>query len=427
MGESESSNRDKEMKKVAVVGAGRVGSTIAAAWLRAGSKVVLADIDERKLLRLSSMQPIFPDEPLIDGTLFNGLRSGKLILTQKTSAAVSMANVIIIAVPVGLRQSNADLSNLEQAAKTIGTRLQRECIVILETSVPPGTTRNFLKPILEEASGLEAGKDFMLAYSPERISEGRALKDLEENYPKVVSGFDERSLNKAAIIYSKIAKKGVIKMSSLEEAEAEKLFEGIYRDVNIALANELADFCELSGLNYWEVMNAANSQPYCHLHKPGTGVGGACIPVYPVFIYNKAVELGKEMKLTRIARQTNDEQPLSVAKKAIAFRGDVADDRLSPSYILAGELKKQGYTVQMHDPLVLPKESGSDSSNSLEEVLKGAKLVIVATDHSLYKKMKPSQIRKMTGEDAIIYDARAVLAKEGAHAWHKVLGVGAKR
>jgi nucleotide sugar dehydrogenase len=431
-----------ERPRVSVFGAGRVGATIAAAWLRAGAGVVLTDIDSQKIQKINGRQPVFDDEPLIDETLWDGLKRGNLKVTAETNKAARNNEVIIIAVPAGLSDGKADLESISNAAKDIGSSLDQGSLVILETSVPPGTTRGPLRSELEHSSGLVAGRGFHLAYSPERISEGRALKDLEENYPKVVSGFDPSSLERVSSVYSLVARKGVLKMSSLEAAEAEKLFEGIYRDVNIALSNELADFCEASGLDYWELAAAANTQPFSHLHRPGLGVGGSCIPIYPQFILTEAASRGIELNLTREARRRNETQPERVLQRilslielrkgdkvavlGLAFRGDISDDRFSPSYRLISGLAERGFEVSVHDSHLSPTSAQKFSHfMSLQEALAGAKLVVIATDHSEYKKLSVSSLREMTGGDPLIYDARGVFDRQRfTDPSLKVIGVG---
>lgn len=219
--------------------------------------------------------------------------------------------------------------------------------MIVCPSLPPGTTENSVRRILEKNSNLKAEKDFLLIYNPERIFEGRALEDIEENYPAIISGYGPKSLEFADKLLKIISKKGTLKMSSLANAEAEKLFEGVYRDVNIALANELADYCEKIGVNYWDARKGANSQPFCHLHYPGTGVGGLCIPVYPRFVIESSSKIGKHMKIVEFSRNTNDFMPkkcvqdsLDLLKKnkikikdskiavlGLGFRGEVTDSR----------------------------------------------------------------------------------------------------
>jgi nucleotide sugar dehydrogenase len=410
---------------VAVLGAGRVGTTIAAAWIRAGAKVFLYDVSTEKIEKLKAGIPLYKDEPIIDNEL-KGALGNTFYPTKDPKEAIAEADSIFIAVPVGLKNGKADLSYLSKAADDIAISLKKGSTIILETSVPPGTTRGFLRKKIEIKSNMKAGNDFFLAYSPERISEGRALQDLEERYPKIVAGLESRSLDNVANLYSKIAKKGVIRMTSLEAAEAEKLFEGIYRDVNIALANQLASFCEKAGLNYWEIMNAANSQPYCHLHRPGSGVGGACIPVYPVFISNMADDMRVDLSVVKAAREENESQPREVAESAIkfssaskgdkiailglAFRGDVSDDRLSPTYSIASYLKDKGFNVWVHDPICKPSKTTNDFTftPNLKEAIDGAKLLLISTDHSEYKKLNFEEIISKNST-IFIYDARGIL------------------
>lgn len=411
---------------VAVYGAGRVGVTIAAAWLRAGSRVMLADIDSLKVDRIVRGEALFPDEPLIDQTFRSGFENGRLAVTDSPSQAAALAEVNIVAVPVGVKDGDADLGSVKSAFEAIGGRMRKGSLSVLETSVPPGTTRKVILPILEAARGWKAERDFGLAYSPERIFEGRSLKDLEENYPKVVSGAGPRSTEAVSKLYSLVAKKGVLTMSSLEAAEMEKLFEGVYRDVNIALANELAVVCEKLGLDYWEVSRASNSQPFSHLHRPGLGVGGACIPVYPVFVIATARKAGVRASLTELARSINTTSPKRVAgeimklmrvngeRKAavlgLAFRGDVNDDRSSPTYDLLKELKRKKVEVVVHDPYVAKDAAeGYPVTSDLKKALEGCSLVVVCTDHRKYSELSYEDLVKLAGRGLTVYDARGVM------------------
>ena len=270
-----------------------------------------------------------------------------------------------------------------------------------------------------------------MIYSPERIFEGRALQDIEENYPAIVSGFGKNSLNFADNLLQIISKKGTIRMSSLENAEAEKLFEGVYRDVNIALANELADYCEKIGVNYWESRKASNSQPFCHLHYPGTGVGGLCIPVYPKFVIESFNQTGKRLKLIEFARKTNDFMPkkcvidsIQLMKKnkrkpegsniailGLGFRGDVEDTRLSPTYTVVKEFLKNKCKVSVHDPYVFVDKHLPSSvflSSKLNEVIDNADLIFISTDHKIYSKLDNKSLTN-TKKPLLIYDGRNIL------------------
>ncbi|RLE58639.1 MAG: nucleotide sugar dehydrogenase, partial [Thermoprotei archaeon] len=265
-----------------------------------------------------------------------------------------------------------------------------------------------------------------LAYSPERVMIGRAVKDIEERYPKIVAGIGPRSTSIVKTLYSLIASRGIIVMSSPRAAELEKLVEGAYRDVNIALANEVWRLCNELGVDYSEVLRATNSQPYCHLHKPGIGVGGLCIPIYPYFLMWRAKKLGIKLKLVETARRVNEEQPeyiLQLTKSAIrslnlgpnakivimglAYRGDIGDARMSPTYKLIDLLVGEGFkNIVVHDPRIqFDKEIASRGvplSSSLKDALNGADVVIVATDHSEYRKLSRSYLESLTGKRSFI-------------------------
>ncbi len=317
----------------------------------------------------------------------------------------------------------------------IGEGLKRGDLVIIEPTVPPLTTETVAKELLESKSGLKVERDFYLAYSPERVYIGRVMKDIEENYPKIVGGVGPRSTEAAAKVYSLIARRGVIKMSSATAAETVKIFEGVYRDVNIALANELAKFTSSLGLDFLEIREAANSQPYCHLHLPGCGVGGACIPYYPYYLMEAAAAKCIELKLTGLARDINESMPdycvslvfkavkemdrdlsnVNVAVLGLAFRGDVSDTRESPAYLIIEKLMGKVASLKVHDPYVErdPKieELGVEKVEELEDAIKGVDLIIIATDHSQYRKLKPSKILKYSNKPVAIIDGRNVIDK----------------
>jgi nucleotide sugar dehydrogenase len=286
-------------------------------------------------------------------------------------------------------------------------------------------------PILQKQSGLTVENDFYVVYNPERIYEGRAIEDIEQRYPGVIAGSGNKSLEISKKVFSFIYQKGVIAMSNIKSAETEKLFEGVYRDVNIALANELAIFSERLGINFWEVRNAANSQPFCHIHKPGIGVGGACIPVYPQFILKTAKVLKVDCKLTRSGRLLNNSMPKYCVRQALkliksknykdlritllglAFRGGVSDTRLSPTYDVIKELQKlKVKEIMVHDPLVkkddhFSKHTNTVLVNDLDVALKGADLIMVIADHEEYKNLNGQKIEK-----SVLYDGRGIILED---------------
>jgi nucleotide sugar dehydrogenase len=330
----------------------------------------------------------------------------------------------------------------------IGGSLSRGDLVIVETSLPPGTTRKVVKPILEEASGLKTDEDFALAYSPERISAGTALEDFLEKYPKIVGCDSPRSLELTAKLYSTVVKKGVITMTSTVAAETEKLFEGVYRDVNIALANELAYFCEKIGVSFDEVRRAANSQPFSHLHNPGIGVGGACIPIYPHFIMEAAAEHGVKLQITPLARRVNESSTelfISKIKKAVeflglepskcsfallglSFRGGTSDTRLSPALKILDFIEKLGAQIKVCDPLVRNVEGRDiEVSTDWRKAVQGANVIIIASDHKEFHEIDIEKASVLTGKDFAILDGRSIISSFNVKPRYRVLYVGVGR
>lgn len=415
--------------KIAIYGLGHVGSPLAAAWLRAGCHVIGVDTSQRILTAARDGRTLI-HEPGIAEAYSEGLKNNRFEVSSDPIEASSNSFFKMICVPVLCRDLSADLNAVRSLAKSIGKGLKKGAVVSLNPSVPPGTTEEVVIPILENASGLSVKRDFIMIYNPERIYEGRALQDIEENYPAVVSSVGPDSFRISDAIYSIIFGKGILKISSIKTAEAEKLFEGVYRDVNIALANELAIFCEATGIDFWEARNAANSQPYCHIHKPGIGVGGACIPIYPKFILGIAKRLQVRCDITKMGRAINDSMPsycvrqalqlakkvdpseLSVSVLGLAFRGGVSDTRLSPTYGVIKELKNSGVRkIRIHDPVVT-EDPDLDSdvilTSNLAESLKDCDLVIVAADHQEYRKLGKGEFR-----DVSVYDGRGILSRDG--------------
>jgi nucleotide sugar dehydrogenase len=413
---------------VAVYGLGHVGAPIASSWLRAGVTVIGIDKSQKVIENAKKGVTHIP-EPGVNAAFSEGIKIGKFIVYDDQVKASADSKLKMICVPVLIKNKKADLEAVKEAALSIGKGLKKNDIVSLHPTVPPLTTEKFLVPILEKTSKLKAGKDFSVIYNPERIYEGRAIFDIEEGHPGIVAGLEKHSLDLAEKIFSLLFKKGVILVSSIKTAEAEKLFEGIYRDANIALANELSVLSEKLGIDFWEAQNAANSQPFCHIHKPGIGVGGACIPVYPQFILEVAGKNGVDCSLTKTSRVINDGMPYYALSKALslvskkkdkkkpkitilglAFRGGVSDTRLSPTYDLVRKLLKLKITnIVIHDPLA--KDDLLESrhktikiTSDLDFSIKNRDLIILATDHNEYSGLS----KEKTGKTPV-YDGRGIL------------------
>jgi nucleotide sugar dehydrogenase len=417
-----------------VFGLGRVGLPLAVAWLRAGQKVIGADTDPEVVDKINNGISPFMDEEEIPESVEKFVQSNMFSATTHLDEASEKSDVKLIAVPTTPRRGNRYSDGaLKETLRAIGRNLKKGDAVSIECSVPPTTTEGWAKPILEEESGLEVDGEFALVFSPQRIYEGRALEDLEERYPKIVGGVGPRSTELFTAIYQRIARRGVIRMSGSTAAEASKLFEGVYRDVNIALANELAKLCNALDLSYYEIREASNSQPFSHLHEPGVGVGGACIPCYPIFLQEKSGQLGLSLPLTEIARTINDGMPEYSASMAIealgrigkelkgvkttilglAFRGGVSDARNSPSYGLIDILSEHGAEMVVHDPLITKDQvlesKGVTLVSSLEEALSSASLIIMATNHGEYSELNLDRIAGLVSMPAVIIDGRNVI------------------
>ncbi len=427
---------------IGVFGLGFVGSSIAAVWLRSGANVIGYDISSERLESIKKGSKASEADPDVEGALREGVRSGKLDLSTDGVAVSRRSDVKFVCVPVYLQNNNnsADLSALESACSTIAKGLKRKDAVVICPSVPPGTTRKVVAGVLERESqdNLKAGLDFDLIYSPERILVGRAVKDIEENYPAVVSAINDPSLNRGEQIYRRVARRGVIRIPSLEAAELEKLAEGVYRDVNIALANELALVCDELGVDYFTLREAANSQPYCNLHLPGFGVGGACIPVYPIFVRHSA--RNTKTGLIGDYRRINDSMSLWLARSlkgnfganektkiailGLAFRGGIADSRLSVTYRIVDNLAREGMTnVRVHDPLISNDSVlGNRLTGDLKGTLEWADIAVIATDHQQYKNFEWGSLSRSTQLKVI--DGRGILRGDKASANIQVFGLG---
>ena len=352
--------------RVAVVGLGKIGLPLAAQFAARGASVIGCDISPEVVVSVNAGVSHVGGEPGLDEAVKAAHAAGRLSATADTTAAVAGSDVVVVIVRVGIDDDHqTDFSHLDAAAAAIGKGLKPGTLVILESTVPVGSTRRRFCSSLRAASGLGDG-DFKLAYSPERVSSGTMFRDLS-TYPKLVGGVDEASGEAAASFYRQVLDApDVIVLPDAETAEFAKLAESVYRDVNIALANELARIADAAGIDYRAMAAAANSQPYSHLHQPGLGVGGHCIPVYPYLL----MELG-EQPLIKLSREINDSMAAYAADKlegalqeggsgltgarvlilGLAYRGGVKEATLSSTLLLAKELTRRGARVEVHDPL----------------------------------------------------------------------------
>ncbi|TMF25955.1 MAG: nucleotide sugar dehydrogenase [Chloroflexi bacterium] len=358
------------MTTVAVVGLGKIGLPLAAQYAGKGMRVIGCDVDQAVVDAVNQGQAHIREEPGLEEAVASAVRAGRLSASADTRSAVGEADVVVVIVPLIVAAADAiDYSNVDAATRAVGRSLRRGALVVYETTLPVGTTRHRLAPMLEEESGLAAGTGFHLAFSPERVYAGRIFEDLRR-YPKIVGGVDEASTAAAVDFYRSALDAEVWAVANTETAEFAKLAETTYRDVNIALANQLALYAASREVDVAEAFKAANSQPFSHLHRPSLGVGGHCIPVYPRFLLGDATN--GELSLVREGRQTNDRmaevgigrlerllgglEGKHVLVLGASYREDVKELAFSTVFPIVELLHRGGAQVTVVDPLFEPVE-----------------------------------------------------------------------
>jgi nucleotide sugar dehydrogenase len=351
--------------RVTVIGTGKMGLPIACQFAHKGASVIASDVNPAVVDAINSGRCLI-DEPGVPDLLSAAVDAGRLSATTDTATAVSRSDVVVVIVPAVLTpDQHIDLAVLESVSADIARGLQPGTMVCYETTVFVGCTRTHLRPILEK-SGLEAGKDFDLVFSPERVKSQNVLRNLTK-HPKVIGGFDDRSTDRGIEFYRDFLGAPTIRLGSLEEAEFCKLLGMIYRDVNIALANELARYAERVGINVYEAIAAANTDGEAAILQPGIGVGGHCTPVYPHFVIQDAISRHTPVTLAERARRINDQQAAYVLGRVekeweplrgknahilgLGFRPRVKEHIYSTAFLLRDALHELGASVTLHDPL----------------------------------------------------------------------------
>jgi UDP-N-acetyl-D-mannosaminuronic acid dehydrogenase len=399
------------MKKVCVLGLGYIGLPTASVLASNGFEVVGVDVTQR-VVDTVNRGDIHIEEPGLQTVVRAAIQSGNL----RAALEPEPADVYIIAVPTPITEDKrADMSYVRRAAESIVPHLRKGALVILESTSPPGTCRDLLRPILE-TSGHQVGDDIFLAHCPERVLPGKILKELIDN-DRVIGGYSRVGAERARELYSTFVE-GEIFLTDVTTAEMVKIVENTFRDVNIALANELALLCEDFGIDFWEVARYANRHPRVNVHAAGPGVGGHCISVDPWFLVEKHPA---ETKLVRLARERNDGMPAhvvricrdliggveapKVAMLGLAYKGNVDDLRESPALHVLELLQEAGIDVGVYDPHV---KHAPCEFESLEAAITGADLLLLMTDHTEFKYLNPRQIAK-TMRGRIVFDTRNLL------------------
>ena len=393
--------------KIAIVGLGYVGLPLSLQFARCGATVLGLDIDPTKVDALNSGRSYIKHITAAD---IKAMVDKKAFSASTEFSLVRGVSAVIICVPTPLNKNREpDISYITETGKAMAPHLQKGTLVVLESTTYPGTTDEDLREVLEEGSGLKAGTDFHLAFSPEREDPGNP-QSVVATIPKVVGGYSPACLEKAIALYS-IAIKTLVPVSSCRVAEATKLLENTFRGVNIALVNELKVVYDAMGIDVWEVINAAKTKPFGFMaFYPGPGLGGHCIPIDPFYLTWKAREYGQHTRFIELSGEINTAMPEHVIPRVadalnersksvrgskvlvlgLAYKPNVDDDRESPSYVLMDKLKTRGASVSYYDPYVPvvrptrehPHWAGTQSIAWNHESIQGFDCVLLATNHA---------------------------------------------
>jgi UDP-N-acetyl-D-glucosamine dehydrogenase len=402
------SMREEILKKVedrtaivGVIGLGYVGLPLTVDFAEEGYRVIGVDVNAAKVNMVNQGNSYIPDTP---SEVLKGYVEKGLIRASADYSVLSEADFVFIAVPTPLSKTrDPDMGFVMSAVRSFAPHLRRGHVVSLESTVYPGTTDEVIKPELEK-TGLVAGKDFFLTFSPERINPGDPIHR-PKNTPKVVGGVDPVSTELVCAIYNKVVKKAV-PMSSAKTAEMVKLLENTFRAVNIALVNELAIMCELLGIDVWEVIDGAETKGFGFMKfLPGPGIGGHCIPIDPLYLSWKMKTLNYNARMIEVASEINTSMPRHVVELVanalndekkplngsrilvigVAYKPDIGDTRESPALDVIKLLREKGALVSYHDPYVPDlHEEGMDmvSVKLTDEVLSSSDVVVITTDHA---------------------------------------------
>ncbi|WP_297746400.1 nucleotide sugar dehydrogenase [uncultured Tessaracoccus sp.] len=432
--------------KIAVIALGKIGLPLAVQFASMGHDVIGVDVQQSVVDQVNAGREPFPGEAHLQEKLQELVPAGKLRATTDYSDAIPGADAIVIVVPLFVDDGTwqPDFGWMESATRSLAEHLSPGTLISYETTLPVGTTRDRWKPMIEDISGLTEGKDFHLVFSPERVLTGRVFEDLRK-YPKLVGGLSPEGTRRGIEFYEQVLMfderpdlpegNGVWDMGTAEAAEMAKLAETTYRDVNIGLANQFGKFAAANGIDVHKVIDASNSQPYSHIHRPGIAVGGHCIPVYPrLYLYTDP-----EATIVRTAREANMTMPeyaVGLAEGALgslegrtvvvlgaSYRGRVKETAFSGVFPTVEALQARGAHVLVHDPMFSDDELAGYGFNAYH-VGEPADVAIVQADHPEYKEFTPADLPGLQ----VVVDGRSML--DGAK-WEGVrffrVGDGSRR
>ena len=422
---------------VAVVGAGKMGLPLAAQFAGHGWNVIAVDVQASVVETINHGRSHIGDEPGVAEAVAEAHAAGRLRATLDGAAAAAAADVVVLIVPVMLDTDHQpDYGYMDAAVAAIAPGVHAGSLVVFETTLPVGDTRGRFAPQLERVTGLTAEHDFFVAFSPERLYSGAALRNLA-TYPKLVGGLGRRSTELAAAFYDAVLDAEIVAMSSAEAAEFSKLADTTYRDVNIALANEFAAYADRVGVDIREVIAAANSQPYSHIHQPGLGVGGHCIPVYPHFLLSRAPELtivarsravnvGQiDIAVNAIRDALGGLDGAAVLVLGLTYREGVHELAYSRALPLIDALRAAGARVSAFDPLMTADEIRARGAEPYRwGSASDAQAIVTQTADSQWRELDPTWFQRL----ALVVDGRNSLSAHGLPTGvaYRGIGVGAR-
>ena len=430
--------------KVCVIGMGKIGLPLAVQFALKGLNVTGTDINSDTVNKINNAEEPFPGEFGLDAKLKQVVRDGKFCATNSNVEGVKDADVIVVVVPLFVDKSGlADFSSLDSVCDDISDSLKPGALVSFETTLPVGTTRDRLGKRIHQRSGLLPGSDFSLVFSPERVLTGRVFSDLGK-YPKIVGGVSVSCTKKGADFYSSVLDfdhrldlvrpNGVWCVENSETAELIKLAETTYRDVNIALTNQFAKFADRNQLDYLQVIEACNSQPYSHLHNPGIAVGGHCIPIYPQ-LYLQG-DPGAELVST--ARRINSEMPEYAISKIVekwgslkgtkvlvlgaSYRAGVKEVAYSGAYKLLQELTRAGAVTEIYDPIFSSAELIERGFIPVDREKLDHEIIIIQNEDASFVSICESE--SISPNAKVIYDGRNILPKPFKRVGVNIISLG---
>jgi UDP-N-acetyl-D-mannosaminuronic acid dehydrogenase len=434
----------REKYTLTVVGCGRMGLPTACLFAEVGFKVICLDTNRYIISQIKKGQSPFL-EPGLTTLIKKSLKRKNFEATSDTKEAIFNSDIIVIVVNTPINEKKKpDYSRLKEACRNIGLNLKKGSLLIFMSTVGPGQTENTLKEMIERASGMKTGVDFGLAHSPIRATVGRVIQDIT-NYNRIVSAIDKQSLKAAKAVLGTIIKGNLFQVDNIRTAEAVKLFENIYRDVNLALSNELAKYCEKSGIDYIEVQKAATTQPYCHLLKPGLVSGH--IPKDPYLLIDEASNLGVKLKMSNLARKVNDDiikhafnlikdalqasgktiNRSKVAIIGISYRPNVKETKGTLVKNLVKFIQKKGIRVSVFDPFFSEKELrdlGYPSKINFTKTVEGADCLVIAVGHERLKRLRLRSIQMLMKKPAALVDLSNVVSPKKAEEFFVYRGLG---